>query len=70
MALTQARMGEIALMIVERQLRQRGVPLPENFDLMADEAARDYGITKEDARDFLQQITHKVIAEVYGPPPR
>ena len=62
----KTRMGEIALLYIKFQLKEKGVRLNPNFKREVGKLAKDIGITLEEALEFHEKIVRGIVEEVFA----
>lgn len=62
----ETRKGQIALMFLKHQLRQKGVRLTPNFKREIGNEAKAIGISLEEATAFVETIVRELVEETFA----
>ena len=60
------RKGQIALLLVKHQLREKGVRLTPNFRREVGNEAKAIGISIEEATEFVELIVRELVEETFA----
>jgi hypothetical protein len=66
MAITKARMGEIALMIFKQRLREDGIRLKPNFRREVGNEAQKTGIPAAELAEFAEIVIRELVEEAFA----
>jgi hypothetical protein len=60
------RKGQIALLLIKHQLREKGVRLTPNFKREIGNEAKAIGISIEEAMEFVEPIVRELVEEMFA----
>jgi hypothetical protein len=63
--MTTARRGEIALLLLKRQLREKGVPLSPKFRREMGNLAKELDLGFDEVEEFTQIMVQELLVEVF-----
>jgi len=62
------RKGQLALLLIKHQLRERGIRLTPNFRREVGNKAKATGVPIEEAMEFVKLIIRKFVEEAFANP--
>jgi hypothetical protein len=62
------RKGQIALLLIKHQLREKGVRLTPNFRREVGNEAKAIGVPIEEATEFVELIVRELVEETFAKP--
>ena len=62
------RKGQIALLLIKHQLREKGVRLTPNFRREVGNEAKDIGVPIGEAMEFVELIVRELVEETFAKP--
>jgi hypothetical protein len=60
------RKGQIALLLIKYQLRERGVRLTPNFRREVENEAKAIGISIKEVMEFMESIVRELVEETFA----
>ena len=63
-----ARKGQIALLLIKNQLREKGVRLTPSLWIEVGEEAKTIGISIDEAMEFVELIVRELVEEAFSKP--
>ncbi len=66
MAMTQARKGEIALLILKMKMRKDGFRIGQHIQRDIGNEAKEIGIPIEEAREFIEGFVRELVEETFA----
>lgn len=64
--LDEKRKGEIALLLLKYQMKEKGIRISPNFRREAGNEAKAIGIPTEDAMEFIEEIVRELVDETFS----
>ena len=64
--MTEKRKGEIALMLIEKQILDRGIPSPDTLKREVGNKAAEIKVSTEELMEFYELFVPKILGRAFG----